>query len=79
MACIIFNIVTMAMGYEGSTLSYDQILVNINFFFTAVFIIEALLKIITFGIKGYFIYGWNRFDFFVVLASIIDFVMDLFG
>lgn len=69
----------MAMGYEGSSNNYEEILININLLFTAIFIFEALLKIITFGIKGYFIYGWNRFDFFVVLASIIDFVMDLFG
>ena len=40
---------------------------------------EALLKIIGLGISGYWFSGWNRFDFFVVLTSILDLLMDIFG
>lgn len=32
------------------------------------------MKIIGFGFKGFWVSGWNRFDAFVVLASIIDIV-----
>jgi len=27
------------------------------------------------GFNGYWISGWNQFDFFVVLASIVDIIM----
>jgi hypothetical protein len=36
---------------------------------------EATLKIIALGIKAYWMSGWNRFDFFVVSASIMDIIM----
>ena len=37
MVCIIFNILTMAITYDGSPPEYDQTLENVNLFFTAVF------------------------------------------
>ena len=46
-----------------------------NYVFTIVFIIEAILKLIAYG-TTYFKTGWNRFDFFVVSASIFDFILD---
>lgn len=45
-----------------------------NFIFTAIFIIEASLKLVAFG-KTYFKNPWNKFDFFVVVSSILDLVM----
>lgn len=38
------------------------------------FIIEAVLKLIAFG-GSYFENAWNKFDFFVVCSSIMDFVL----
>jgi hypothetical protein len=52
---------------------------NINLFFTSVFICEAFLKICAYGIRGYFYMRWNQFDFFVVMTSIIDIVLDFSG
>lgn len=79
MICIVFNIVTMALTFEGSSKSYDKILENINYFFTGIFIIECLLKFIGFGFNGYLYSGWNKFDLFVVLSSIIDILMNNLG
>ena len=79
MFCIVCNIVTMALTYEGSPTSYDSILENINYFFTGVFILECLLKFIGFGFKGYLYSGWNKFDLFVVMSSIIDILMNNIG
>ena len=45
MACIICNILTMAMAFEGSTVEYDSTLESVNLFFTIVFIIELILKL----------------------------------
>ena len=39
---------------------------------TAVFTVESLLKILAFGVRNYFIDGWNRFDFITVVGSITD-------
>jgi hypothetical protein len=35
---------------------------------------EFTLKIFAFG-KAYFLSGWNLFDFFVVMASILDIIL----
>ena len=42
--CIILNVFTMAMSYEGSTHEYDLLLKNINYFFSTFFIVECFLK-----------------------------------
>lgn len=42
-----------------------------NFVFTAIFIAEAILKLFAFG-WSYFGTSWNKFDFFVVISSILD-------
>lgn len=36
------------------------------------------LKLSAFG-KAYFLSGWNIFDFFVVMASILDIILDQTG
>lgn len=79
MFCIMFNIVTMALTYEGSSAQYDTVLENINYFFTAVFILECILKFIGLGVRAYWYSGWNRFDLFVVLSSIVDILMSTIG
>ena len=48
-------------------------------FFTSVFILEAIIKLLTLGFRGYFHSGWNKFDFFVVFASILDIILDYLG
>jgi len=47
-----------------------------NYIFTVVFLVEAICKLIAFG-KTYFNNSWNKFDFFVVCASIFDILLKL--
>lgn len=54
------------------------ILANLNFAFSIIFIIEAFLKLCAYR-KAYFLSGWNIFDFFVVMASILDIIMSYSG
>ncbi len=49
MVCIILNIVSMAIVFEGESQTYNNVLENINLFFTIVFIVELCLKLITYG------------------------------
>jgi len=46
-----------------------------NYMFSAVFFVEACCKIIAFG-DTYLKLGWNRFDFFVVVSSIFDLLLE---
>ena len=45
--------------------------------FTSCFIIEAILKIFAFGL-AYFGTSWNKFDFFVVVASVLDILLTIY-
>lgn len=65
----------MAIVYENSSDYYNSILDRINYFFTAVFAVECVLKLISFG-TTYFQTSWNLFDFFVVSASLFDIIMN---
>jgi len=72
MMIIIFNLITMAMNYEASSDAINKILETVNLVFTSIFIAECTLKLCANGVNGYFYYGWNKFDFFVVASSIVD-------
>ena len=43
----------------------------INVCFTAIFIVEMLVKMAAFSLCGYFEDGWNWLDFFIVIISVI--------
>ena len=43
----------------------------INVSFTAIFIVEMLVKMAAFSLCGYFEDGWNWLDFFIVIISVI--------
>lgn len=75
MACIVLNMFQMAVVFENSSAFYNSMLDNINYFFTTVFAIECVLKLISFG-STYFQTAWNLFDFFVVSASMFDIAMN---
>ena len=38
-----------------------------------------VFKLIGYGPRGYFHKGWNQFDFFVVMTSILDIVLEYSG
>lgn len=44
-----------------------------NLTFTVIFILECFVKIVGLGYQ-YFMITWNLFDFFIVFASIVDFI-----
>jgi len=46
-----------------------------NRIFVVLFSFEMLLKMYSLGITGYFVSNFNRFDCFVVIASIIEFAL----
>ena len=74
MACIFFNFLIMILNYEGCNANYELSLNICNYFFTCVFILECIVKILAYGPEGYFHTKWHRFDFVVVVFSILDII-----
>jgi hypothetical protein len=66
----------MGISYEGAAVDIDNFLKVLGVVFSSIFISECLIKIIAIGFKSYLKFGWNQFDFFVVLTSILDIIMD---
>jgi len=65
----------MAMAYESQSAAYTAALDGSNVMFTLVFLLEAILKITAYG-NTYLQTSWNKFDFFVVVASILDYGLE---
>jgi len=76
MIVIILNILTMALTYDGSSEGYTNFLQYVNYAFSGIFMIELILKHLGLGFRRYWRNSWNKFDAFVVAASILDIVMD---
>lgn len=70
--CIILNSLTMAMNYEGSSKKYQEVLENLNYAFTTIFVVECFSKILVYGFKKYIKDGWNKLDFIIVFLSLFD-------
>jgi hypothetical protein len=60
------------MTYEEASEDYKLILERINLALTVGFILEAVVKIIGWGFRRYIRSNWNKIDFFIIIASIID-------
>lgn len=73
--CIIGNTVSLTIKWYGQPQSSIDTLDNVNYFFAAVFTVEAVMKIIAYR-KNYFRENWNRFDFAVVLLTwVVNIIM----
>lgn len=66
----------MGGEHENQSQGFDLMLQMTNYVFSSVFLVEAVLKLTAFG-KTYFNNSWNRFDFFVVVSSIFDLMLEL--
>ena len=61
----------MALDHEGASPGVQMFLTISNYFFTGIFLLECIVKLYVYRLP-YFKNGWNRFDFFVVVSSLID-------
>lgn len=73
---ISFNaLIIFLQGFFSVTSSTGQILEMTDHIFTTLFIVEAIVKIQSFGAKGYFKDTWNIFDFSLVMIALPSLVM----
>ena len=47
-----------------------------NYFFTSVFILEAIMKIVALGFLRYIRDRWNQLDILIVILSIVGIVLE---
>eukprot|EP00736_Rhodelphis_marinus_P006678 Rmarinus@m.195 len=71
---ICVNSITMAMTHHKEPKAVTDFLIISNFFFTAVFTLEMVLKVYGYGLAVYWRDGFNRFDAIIVLGSYADIV-----
>ena len=69
---IVLNTVTMCMEYYGAQEAYVKFLRTCNLAFVIIFTAEAVLKLIGLGPSYYFWVDWNKFDFAIVLVSLVS-------
>ncbi|KAM6307327.1 sodium channel protein type 2 subunit alpha-like isoform 9-T9 [Aegotheles albertisi] len=70
--CIILNTLFMAMEHYPMTNNFSNVLKIGNQVFTGIFAAEMVLKIIAMHPFYYFQVGWNIFDSFIVILSVVE-------
>ena len=75
---ILFNMIVLSMTYHQSSDYYKEVLEKLNLALTICFILEATIKIIGWGFKRYISDNWNKIDFTIIIASIIDICFGIF-
>ncbi|CAG5115373.1 unnamed protein product, partial [Candidula unifasciata] len=73
--CIVINTFFMSLEHHNQPEKLTLILSVANYVFTAIFVAEACSKIFGLG-KYYFLSGWNIFDLFTVVASMLDLALE---
>ncbi|XP_074630746.1 sodium channel protein 1 brain-like isoform X1 [Acropora palmata] len=75
MSIILTNMVTMMMEHNNQSESFTNALKYLNYIFTGIFIIEAVIRLIALRFD-YFKLGWNVFDFTIVVFSIVGIIVE---
>uniref|UniRef100_A0A8C2F2Q4 Voltage-dependent T-type calcium channel subunit alpha n=1 Tax=Cyprinus carpio TaxID=7962 RepID=A0A8C2F2Q4_CYPCA len=73
---IAINVLTMSMEHYRQPKYLDEGLKYCNYFFTLVFVIEAVLKLVAFGFRRFFKERWNQLDLAIVLLSIMGITLE---
>jgi hypothetical protein len=71
MMAILVNTVFLCIEYKGQSAEMERILEIANISFVIIFTLEMLFKIISYGFKYYWHVNWNKFDFIIVIMSLI--------
>jgi hypothetical protein len=69
---VFLNSVVFATEHHGQPDWLSEFQEATNFFFVVLFTFEMLFKMYALGLSFYFIPLFNRFDFFVVITSILE-------
>uniref|UniRef100_A0A8C6LDR7 Calcium voltage-gated channel subunit alpha1 Ia n=1 Tax=Nothobranchius furzeri TaxID=105023 RepID=A0A8C6LDR7_NOTFU len=73
---ICINVITMSLEHYNQPRSLDLALKYCNYFFTSMFVLEAVLKLIAFGFRRFFKDRWNQLDLAIVLLSVMGITLE---
>ncbi|CAL8078238.1 unnamed protein product [Calicophoron daubneyi] len=73
--CIFINTVALMLKYDKQDKFEAKVFDSFNYFFTAVFTVEFVLRLSAFSFRHYFSDIWNVIDFVLVLGSYIDIIV----
>ncbi|TSK31313.1 Voltage-dependent T-type calcium channel subunit alpha-1H [Bagarius yarrelli] len=73
---ICINVVTMSIEHYNQPMYLEEALKYCNYVFTVFFILEALLKLVAFGVRRFFKDRWNQLDLAIVLLSIMGITLE---
>lgn len=76
---ISLNTLFLCLDYHGAPYGLAKTIEIGNFIFISIFALEAVLKLIGLGLRFYFLDTWNRFDFLIVILSILAMDEDIFS
>jgi len=72
---VFLNTCVLATEHHNQPPWLDDFQEYTNLFFVCLFTCEMMLKMYALGLSGYMVSLFNRFDFFVVISSIMEFVL----
>jgi hypothetical protein len=72
---VCLNTLSLASFQRDMSAFHEATLLNLEVFFTVVFVVEMLLKWFAFGLKKYFADTTNAFDATVIVFSLADFIL----
>ncbi|VDN11590.1 unnamed protein product [Dibothriocephalus latus] len=75
MTCVLLNTVVLTTEHYNQPMWLNQFQSFANVLFVSLFTVEMLLKMFAFGLQDYFSALFNRFDFFVVICSILELIL----
>eukprot|EP00878_Enallax_costatus_P046677 GHUV01056932.1.p1 GENE.GHUV01056932.1~~GHUV01056932.1.p1 ORF type:complete len:116 (+),score=31.55 GHUV01056932.1:415-762(+) len=77
MAVIIANSALMATSFYGEPEDMRHAVEDLNYALTCVYVVELMLKVGGLGWTNYWKNNWNKFDFVLVLSSVVDMAIAL--
>eukprot|EP00899_Mesostigma_viride_P003365 jgi/Mesvir1/13029/Mv06022-RA.1 len=74
---VVINTVTLSLEREGLSEAQDTKLYRVEIMFTSIFVLEMLIKMLAYkGVMHYLKEPGNKFDFFLVIMSLLAFAVD---
>ena len=76
MGIIMLNVLFMAMEHHNMSSQWRLVMFTTNIIFTAIYIIEAAIKLLAIGPKNYFRDTSSAFDFVIVCFSVVGIIIE---
>ncbi|XP_035390987.1 voltage-dependent T-type calcium channel subunit alpha-1H [Electrophorus electricus] len=70
------NVLTMSVEHYNQPKYLEEALKYFNYVFTLVFVVEAILKLVAFGLRRFFKDRWNQLDLAIVLLSVMGITLE---